>query len=183
MLFYNKREISYEKHFKTNAVRMITNKQNNTNKYVYIYKPIVKIFFWFKKIKEEDLDFLKLFNHFILLWLITSQKAIIKKLDSTLNKGIRYFKCIFYLYIKNIFLFFNFLNETLLPIMNENAKKVHYKKKNEHLYSFSDFGSFTNLRLSSNLYLNSVHDRLFVFIKIRKNIQLNLNIFLNLLKQ
>jgi hypothetical protein len=75
----------------------------------------------------------------------------------------------------------NFLNEILLPIIQNNSKKIHYKKHNKHLYSFNDLGVFTNLRLSSNLYLNSVHDKLFLSIKNNIN-NLNLSYYLNILK-
>lgn len=161
-------------------IKLISNKQNKFNKYLLNLKPHINLFFWFKKIKEDDLDFLKLYNHLLLLWLITNKKACIKNLESILHKGIRYYRCIFNLTIDNIYLFFNFLNETLLPVIQDNSKKIHYKKLNKCLYSFADLGSFTNLRLSSNLYLNSVHDKLFIFIKI--NSALNLFFYLNILK-
>lgn len=182
MLFFNKKEINYELYAKHTIIRMLSNKQNNTNKYFFSFKPIIKIFFWFKKIKEEDLNFSKIFNHLILLWMITSQKARISNLNSVLNKGIKYFRYLYYIYIDNIYLFFNFLNEILFPIIQKNSKKIHNNENNYYLCSFSDFGSFTNLRLSSNLYLNSVHDKLFIFIKINKNINMNLSFYLNCLK-
>lgn len=180
MLFSNKKEIDYELYFQFTLYKMWSNKQNITNKYLIKIKPYLKIFFWFKKIKEDDLDFLRLFNHLILLWLITSQKVKILKLGSNLLRGIKYFRCLFILEIVYIYNFFNFLNEIFLPIIQKNSKNIHYKKKNICLFSFSDFSIFTNLRLSSNLYLNSVHDKLFMFIRINNN--LNITVYLNCLK-
>lgn len=180
MLFFNKKEINYELYFKQIVLRSLSNKENKSNKYLFIFKPIIKLFFWFKKIKEEDLDFLKLFNHLILLWLITGQIAYLRNLKSILNRGIRYYRFIFNLEINNNFLIFNFLNEILLPVIQNNSKKIHYSNINKFLCSFKDLGIFTNLRLSSNLYLNSVHDKLFVFIKI--NSQLSLIHYLDLFK-
>jgi hypothetical protein len=147
-----------------------------------LLKPIVKIYFWYKNIKEEDLDFSKIFNNIILLWLITNQTSMISNLSSKLHKGIRYYNYILYLIINNIFLFINFLNEIFLPIIQKNSKKIHYKKKYKQLYSFSDFGSFTNLRLSSNLYLNSVHNKIYIYFSLNNNLNFDLNIYLNCLK-
>jgi len=78
MLFFDKKEINYEVYDLYTIEKIWSNKQNATNKYLIIIKPKLKIyFFWFRKIKEENLDFLKLFNHLIFfLWLITSQKSI-----------------------------------------------------------------------------------------------------------
>lgn len=180
MLFFNKKEINYELYYKQLIIRLLVNKENKNNKYLFSFKPIIKLFFWFKKIKEEDLDFLKLFNHLILLWLITGQVAYLKNLKSNLNKGIRYYRFIYSLEIHNIFFILNFLNEILLPVIQNNSKKIHYKNLNKFLCSFKDLGIFTNLRLSSNLYLNSVHDKLFVFIKLGSS--LNLIYYLNSLK-
>jgi hypothetical protein len=182
MLFYNKKEINYEKHFKINLIRILSNKQNFTNKYYLKMKLNVKAFFWFRNIKEDDLDFSKLFNHLILLWLITKQEAKITKLQSLLNKGIRYYRYIFYINIKEPFIFFNFLNEILKPISQKNTKNIHIKSQFEFLFSFRDFGSFTNMRLSSNFYLNSVHDPLYVSIKSNKSNNLNLNYYISGLK-
>lgn len=182
MLFLKKKEINYEFYFNRTVIRLISNKQNISNKYIFSIKPKVQIYFWFKKIKEEELDFLKLFNHLILLWLITSQRASIKNLDSVLNKGIKYYRCVFFINIREIFRFINFINEILIPTSQKNSKKIHFKFKDKHLYSFSDLSVFTNLRLSSNLYLNSVHDKLFMSIKKKQKSKLNLNMYMNCLK-
>jgi len=180
MLFFDRKEINYEFYFKYTVNKVISNKQNISNKYLINIKPYLKIFFWFKKIKEEDLDFLKLFNHLILLWLITNNKAKILNLDSILERGIKYFRCLFSIELKKIYIFFNFINETLTPIMQKGSKIIHSQKKNLKLYSFKDFSAFTNFRLSSNLYLNSVHDKLYLLVKM--NNKLNINFYLNCLK-
>jgi len=180
MLFFNRKEIDYELYFNYTLIKVFSNKQNINNKYLIKVKPSLLIFFWFKKIKEDNLDFIKLFNHLILLWLITSCKAKILNLGSVLNRGIKYFRCLFLLEIKEIYIFFNFINETLKPIIQESSKNIHINQINKRLYSFSDFNSFTNLRLSSNLYLNSVHEKLFLWIKMNNNI--NMHYYSNCLK-
>lgn len=174
MLFVNKKEVNYELHFRHNIIRTISNKQNFTNKFCSDISYKVKAFFWFRKAKEEDLDFYKLFNHLILIWLITGKKARIMKLDSVLNKGVRYYRYIFNVNIKKIYMFFNFLNEILKSISQKDAKKIHLKDADMILYSYRDFGSFTNMRLSSNFYLSSVHDPL--YLKIIKGNKSNLNL-------
>lgn len=182
MLFFDKKEIHYELYFKNILIKIFSNKKNGTNKYIYLFKPVIKLYFWYKNIKEEDLDFSKIFNNVILLWLITNNKSIVSNLSSKLHKGIRYYNYVLYTYIDNIYLLFNFLNEILLPIIQKNSKKIHYKNKYKHLYSFSDFGSFTNLRLSSNLYLNSVHNKLYIYFNLNKHLNFDLNVYLNCLK-
>lgn len=180
MLFINNKELDYEFYLNFTLNKILGNKQNITNKYFLSLKPTIKIFFWFKKIKEDNLDFMKIFNHLILLWLITNNKAKILNLGSTLSRGIKYFRYIFLLKIKKISFFFNFSNEILLPVIQQNSKKIHLKNNKLQLYSFSDFSMFTNLRLSSNLYLNSVHNKLFIFIKMNNN--LSIKYYLNCLK-
>lgn len=180
MLFFKKKEVDYELYFNNTLNKVWSNKQNINNKYLVNIKPTLQIFFWFRKIKEDDLNFLKLFNHLILLWLITSQEAKVFNLGSVLTRGIKYFRCIFLLEVYYIFLFINFINEVLLPVIQNNSKIIHYIRDNMALYSFSDFSTFTNLRLSSNLYLNSVHDKLFMFVKM--NSHLNIIHYLNCLK-
>jgi len=97
-----------------------------------------------------------------------------------LERGIKYFRCLFSIELKKIYIFFNFINETLTPIMQKGSKIIHSQKKNLKLYSFKDFSAFTNFRLSSNLYLNSVHDKLYLLVKM--NNKLNINFYLNCLK-
>lgn len=180
MLFLNKKELDYEFYLNFTFNKMLSNKQNIDNKYFMFFKPTLQIFFWFKKIKEDDLDFGKIFNHLILLWLITNNKAKILNIGSVLSRGIKYFRYIFLLKLKKISFFLNFINEILLPIVQKNSRKIHLKNNKLQLYSFSDLSMFTNLRLSSNLYLNSVHNKLFMFIKMNNNI--NINHYLNCLK-
>ncbi len=182
MLFVNKKEVNYELYFKSDIIKVLSNKQNFTNKWCCDMINKVKVFFWFKGVKEDDLDFYKLFNHLILIWLITGQRAKIMKLGSVLNKGIRYYRYKFNVNIKNIYIFFNFLNEILRSIAQKGSKRMHFERLDEILYSYRDFGSFTNMRLSNNFYLNSVHDPLYMkIIKIKKS-NLNLSYYVESLK-
>jgi hypothetical protein len=45
MLFFDKKEINYEFYFKNTTLKIFGNKKNGTNKYIYLLKPIVKIYF------------------------------------------------------------------------------------------------------------------------------------------
>jgi len=180
MLFSNKKEINYESYYKSTFIKMLTNKNSYTNKNIFIKKPKIKIFFWFKRIKEESLDIIKFFNNVILLWLITNQVIIISKLSSRLLKGTRFFRYNAYIIINNFFKYINFLNETYFPIIQKNSIKILYKREKKILYSLSDFDSFTNLRLSSNLYLNSVHNILYMLIESIR--YMDIRIYFNCLK-
>lgn len=178
MLFINKKEINYELYYKNTFIRIIINKKNYSNRYI-VQKPNINLFFWFRKIKEENLDLIKLYNHSIFLWLITGELAKIMNLNSRLNRGIKYYRYKFYLEIKDFFKFLNFINEILYSIIYKNTIFKHLKNNKNFLVSYSDLSTFTNLKLLSSFYLNSVHDRLFLNINIKNN---SLDIYLNCLK-
>jgi hypothetical protein len=65
MLFINKKEVNYELYYKNTFLRILINKKNYSNKYVFNKKPNLNLFFRFEKIKEENLNLIKLFNHCI----------------------------------------------------------------------------------------------------------------------
>ena len=178
MLFINKKEVNYELYYKNTFNRIIINKKNYSNKYSII-KPEINLFFWFRKIKEDSLDLVKLYNHCIFLWLITGNLAKVSKLNSRLNRGIRYYRYKYYLKINNIYKFLNFINETFYSIIYKNTIHKHLRNNENFLISYSDLSIFTNLKLLSSFYLNSVHNKLFLNIKMNNN---NLNIYLNCLK-
>ena len=180
MLFINRKEVNYELYYKTTFIRIILNKKNYSNKYI-IKKPEISLFFWFKKVKEENLDLIKLYNYCIFFWLITGDIAKVIKLNSKLIRGTRYYRYKYYLKISisTFYKFLNFINEILYSIIYENTIHKHIKNNKELLISYSDLSMFTNLKLSNSFYLNSIQNKLFVNMKNNNN---NLYIFLNCLK-
>jgi len=178
MLFINRKEVNYELYYKNTFIRIILNKKNYSNKYI-IKKPQINLFFWFKKIKEENLDLIKLYNHCIFLWLITGDLAKIINLNSKLSRGIKYYRYKYFLKISNFFKFLNFINEIFYSIIYRNTIYKHLRNNENFLISYSDLSIFTNLKLLNSFYLNSVHTKLFLNIKMKNN---NLNIYLNCLK-
>ena len=179
MYFLNNKEVNYEFIF------------NSTLKKIYIKKNIkfflvdflfyFDLFFWYKNIKEEELMFLKLYNNAIFFWLTTMGKGNIKKINSRLHRGIRYYRNIYILKLnlRLNFKFINFLIEQYIPLISNRNDKIHKKNFNEVLFSFTDFNMFSNLRLSTNLYFNSVYDKLFIKL-YSKNFKSN--IFFDLFK-
>jgi len=180
MLFVKRKEANYELYFKNTFVRIYLNKTNCSNKYVLTKKPKVEIFFWFKKIKEENLSLVQLYNHCIFFWLISGNIAQINKLANRLNRGVRYFRYVYFCNIKYFFEFINFRNEILGSAAHETTMKTHLRTNSIFLESYSDLNMFTNLKLSTSLYLNSIHDKFHVRFKTNNNIKLN--IYLNCLK-
>lgn len=180
MLFLKRKEVNYELYFNNTLNRVILNKFNYSNKYIFATKPKIEIFFWFKKIKEENLSLIQLYNHCIFFWLITGKIGRVKNMSNTLNRGIRYYRYIYYCNVDNFFEFMNFMNEIICSSVYETALKTHVKTKNNYLISYSDLNMFTNLKLSTSLYLNSIHEQLYV--KINNNRKFNLKIYLNCLK-
>ena len=177
MLFLNRKEINYELYYKNTFMRIILNKVNYTNKYIFKKKPKIKLFFWFKKIKEENLISTKIFNHSLLLWLITGKIGKVKNLNSKLHRGIYYYRYLYYINVYKFYNFFNFLNEYFL--MKKNLIKKHIKNQHKFLFSCFDLNMFTNLKLSNNIYLNSINEKLFIEITLKK---INLNRYLNCFK-
>jgi len=180
MLFVKRKEVNYELYFKNTFTRIYLNKTNCSNIYILAKKPKIEIFFWFRKIKEENLTLIQLYNHCIFFWLVTGNIGKINKLASTLNRGIRYFRYIYICDIKYFFEFINFRNEILGSAAHETTTKTHLSTNSILLESYSDLNMFTNLKLSTSLYLNSIHDKLHVRFRNENNIKLN--IFLNCLK-
>jgi len=180
MLFLKRKEVNYELYFKNTFNRIYLNKLNYSNKYIFAIKPKIEIFFWFKKIKEENLSLIQLYNHCIFFWLITGNIGQIKKIANTLNRGIRYYRYIYYCNIDYFFEFINFINETLSSVLHETVSKIHIKTKDNYLASYSDLHMFTNLKLSTSLYLNSIHEQM--YLNIYNNKRFNLQVYLNCLK-
>ena len=108
-------------------------------------------------------------------------KGKIKKINLKLNRGIRYYRHVYDLKLdyKLNFKFLNFLLEQYIPLIFNKNNSVHKAYDHEILFSFSDFNMFVNLRLSTNLYFNSIYDKLFVKL-YSKNLQINT--FFNLFK-
>jgi len=100
-------------------------------------------------------------------------------LDSVLDRGIRYYRYIYYCNINSFFKFMNFLNETFYYMIQSNTIHKYLRTKKKFLVSYSDLSIFTNYKLSNNLYLNSVHDKMYIRMN-SKNI--DLNVYLNCLK-
>jgi len=122
----------------------------------------------------------QLYNHCIFFWLISGNIGRIKKLSNRLNRGIRYFRYIYITHINYFFEFINFNNEVLRSALHETMAKTHVRNKHTLVISYSDLNMFTNLKLSTSLYLNSIYDKL--YIKFQNDNRMNLNIYLNCLK-
>jgi len=180
MFFLNKKEVNYELYYKNTFIRILINKKNYSNKYV-LTEPKIDLFFWVRRIKEENLSLLNLYNNCIFLWLITGNLGKIKNLNIKLVRGLKYYR---YVYICNTTLFYKVLNlliELFTPIFYKNLVNKHINNKNIYLISYKDLSVFTNLKLSNFYYLNSVNDKLFLRIK-SNNKNINLKLFLNCLK-
>jgi len=129
MLFINRKEVNYELYYKNTFIRILINKKNYSNKYILNKKPKIVMFFWFKRIKEENIDYIKLYNHCIFFWLITGEKGNVKNLDSVLDRGIRYYRYIYYCNINSFFKFMNFLNETFYYLIQSNTIHKYLRTK------------------------------------------------------
>lgn len=181
MLFLNKKEVNYELYYKNTFIRMLINKKNYSNKYILNKKPNLNLFFRFEKIKEENLNLIKLFNHCIFFWLISFKIGIIKHLKVKLHRGVRYYRYRYICKIDDFFKILNFINETFTSILHKNTIHNYINNNIKYLNSYSDLSMFTNLKLMSSLYLNSIHDKLFLEIYFNKK-DINLKVYLNCLK-
>lgn len=182
-MFLNKKEVNYELYYKNTFLRILINKKNYSNKYIFNKKPNLDLFFRFEKIKEENLNLIKLYNHCIFFWLISARIGSIKYLKVKLHRGIRYYRYQYICKIDNFFKMINFINEIFFAIIHKNTIRNYINNDYKYLNSYSDLSMFTNLKLMSSLYLNSIHDKLFLqiyFDKNKKNI--NLKTYLNCLK-
>ena len=179
MIFKKKKEVNYELYYKNTFIRILINKKNYSNKYIFIKKPSIEFFFLFKNIKEENIDSIRLFNHCIFFWLITGKIGIIKNLNVKLHRGVRYYRYQYICKTNDFFRIINFINEIFYSIIQKNTIKNHLKKKHIFLNSYNDLSMFTNLKLLNNLYLNSVHNKIFLKIYSKKK---NLISFLDCLK-
>jgi len=181
MYFINNKEVNYELYYKNTFLKILINKKNYSNKYFFLEKPKIEFFFWTKRIKEEDLDFEKLFNNCIFFWLITGKLGQIKNLNIKLRRGIKYYRYIYLCKTSFFFKTLNFINEIFSSSIYKNTVIKHINKKNIYLISYNDLSIFTNLKLSNSFYLSSLKNKIFLKIKTNKK-NIDLNIFLNCLK-
>ena len=71
---------------------------NNTLKYMFIRKNNklnikfcdIKLLFWYKHVPADEFNLFKLYNNIMLIWLLFSQKCIIKNFDSSFRLNVYY---------------------------------------------------------------------------------------------
>jgi len=156
---------------------------NNLYKRLLLYKlnesvsilSNVKIFYIFRNIML--VNGLYIFNYFLFIWLVTGNLSFIHKYDSIYQRGIHYFR--FMLVLKensfvmlDFFLnfFFSFLNEDDIELLVFTDKRV--------LLNLKSYILFSNMRLSTNLYLYELDDALYLDFSFEKYG----NLFISMLK-
>jgi hypothetical protein len=105
----------------------------------------------------------------------------IKHLKVKLHRGIKYYRYQYICKIEDFFKIINFINEIFYAIIHKNTIRNYLNNEHIYLNSYSDLSMFTNLKLMSSLYLNSIHDKLFLQIYFSKK-NIDLKIYLDCLK-
>jgi hypothetical protein len=176
MFFLNHKEVNYKYYYKNTLRRIYINKTNKKLNSL----PKIKLFFWFRNVMEDELNLVRIHNHILFFWLITNQIGQIKKFNKRLHRGIRYCRFIYMLMLNytNYFLFLNCFVENIVAVGKKNSLSLNIWTNDNVLFIWNDLTIFTNLRLSVNLYLNSINDKLYLQF-FSKN---NTRIFVDLLK-
>jgi len=177
-LSYNEVNLNY---FYWSNVRNFLFKQNlNFINFFQIEIPKVKLFFIYNK--ETELNKLKLYNNFILFWLMFGKFHKINKFNYRLERGIKYYK--FYLNInlnKDIMIlnFIDFFYNNITYYIRKN-EKISSFLNNKYLFYLKNLEIFSNLRLSYNYYTTKMNDKLFIEYYYKKS--LGIEKFLNKFK-
>jgi hypothetical protein len=155
------------------------------NNYFLFTLPLVNLSFIFLKIIE--LNNLKISNNIIFFWLLTSGKAHIKKENSRLERGVRYYRFVINSKIikeKIKYGFFDFITNKLFYLLESKylRKFVNY---NDSFFKITNLELFSNIRLSHNFFTSKINDNLLCklyFCNKRQKKVINIDYMLKLLK-
>jgi len=160
MLYKNRKEINYEMYYEQTLDNVLINRMKRTSISIYKKTPKVKLCFNYMKVTEENLARISLYNNVILNWLLfDSRKRILHKTKMFI-KGSNFYDIQYEITItsaKEFFKFINVFTNTLIPIMPKDAWDISINNGTS-IIKINDLDMFTNIRLSQNLYLNSIHE-------------------------
>jgi len=162
-MFLNSQEVAY-KFIDMSTIRRIKYNKFSLSSIHHVSKLNIIIYFWFRQLQELDLVSTTTYNHLLLVWLITRQYLYVDKFSSRLVKGIRYFRYVFRTMnqLQNIFLFVDFLVNSLLKVIMRGTFKLIDTYNNTGLFILDDLNPFSNIRISGSLYLPTVNDRMYL---------------------
>jgi hypothetical protein len=141
----------------------------------------IKLYFWYRRIQFEEVALLKLYNNLIFFNLLFKKTFILEKMNSTLKRGIYYYRLIFYFKMfenNELFSYLDIYLNGLVPLLR-NDTIFSYKVNNDFLFRFKDLSLFSNLRIGDYYYMEHVTDNVYIQYSFK---HINLKNYLNIFK-
>lgn len=156
---------------------------NQTLKHIYYRKykvagiDLLKInlFFWYRQIPSEDVGLLKLYNNMMLIWLIFNKKFKLENYDSTLRRGVYYYRLTLNSDIikENEKLeFLDIFVNGVMPLMRASTISSYITNGNI-VCKLADMGTFSNTRMGEFFYVENITDKLHIKFGHKSNIKIN----------
>ena len=169
MLFTNYKEIDMDIVY-CNTIRSILLKQNmKVEDGLQLNLPKTELYFVFDKV--EEISYEKIYNHMLLLWLITGLRPHLIVYPSQLRRGKRYFKFIITIKVdfdSLTFVFFDFL-VNIFNFLLEKGDTRKYDNFSKYYCEIKNLELFSNIRLSRSFYTQKINDTLFIKFYYRKS--------------
>jgi len=120
----------------------------------------IKLLFWYKHVPADEFNLFKLYNNIMLIWLLFSQKCIIKNFDSSFRLNVYYNRAVLLTVgKKNILKFFDLFVNGFLPCIRLVSIKFTFFNENL-IINISDLSFFTSLKIGRFFYVENVTDTL-----------------------
>lgn len=173
------KEVDY-KYTYNNTLRYVL-KRKYKGARVNIERLDIDMFFWYRQIASEDVALIKLYNNMMLLWFLFDKKSTITNYDSTLRRGVYYYRLILttdFVPIEEKFTFLDVFVNGVMPLMRMSTISFYLANK-DIIVKLSDMSLFSNTRMGEFFYVENVTDKLHLrFAHIgRMDIKQYINVF------
>jgi len=154
------KEVNY-RYLYGNTLRFVLLRKYRKN-FLHVFK--LKLFFWYRRIQFEEVSLLKLYNNLIFFNLLFKKTFLLSKMDSTLKRGIYYYRLIFsfeMLKNKELFRYLDVYLNGLSPILRQDTIS-NYMVNKDILVRLKDLSFFSNMRIGDYFYMEHVSDDVYI---------------------
>lgn len=156
------KEVNYKYTYNNTLKHIILRKYNLKD--IYIDKALsIRLYFWYRELSIDEVTNSKLFDNFSLVWLLLNEKFRVRNYDSTLRRGIYYYRFVAESVVakKNIYKFFDILINGVMPLMRE-VKIVRYIINNDICLKLCDMSMYSNIKIYEFYYTENVTDYMYI---------------------
>ena len=121
----------------------------------------IELFFLYKLVESFDFESMKLFNNFMMIWLIFNLKLILLNLKTNFKLNVYYKSAIYKIKLVKFFdllIFLDILLNLMIPVMKRNNRFVNQSFQ----LILNDFSFFVSTKVGVYFYVENVVDKLVI---------------------